>query len=338
METRRSFLKVLAAATAGIMVPQKTLTGCTVVASDRFGELLPLRTLGATGEKVTMLGLGGGHIGKMDDNSAEKVIEAAIEGGIRFFDNANKYGDGVSEIRFGKYLVPKYRDVSFIMTKSHAQDAKTAQDHLEMSLRKMKTDYVDLWQVHMIGSIEDLDTRVNNRVLEVFREAKESGKARYIGFTSHYHYESLQKLLETTDYWDTCQIPINCFDPNYKSYINNLVPTLIERNIGILAMKSLGCGGFFGGTRFYEGGGGEKKIVPNIASIEEAITFAWSLPVSVLITGAHDVNMLNEKIELAKSFKQMTEEERLALVERLGNAGLDGENVEFYKEGGALYS
>ncbi len=283
MESRRSFLKILAAATAGIMVSQKTLTGCTGAASDRFGELLPLRTLGATGEKVTMLGLGGGHIGKMDDNSAEKVIEAAIEGGIRFFDNANRYGDGVSEIRFGKYLVPKYRDVSFIMTKSHAQDAKTAREHLELSLKKMKTDYVDLWQVHMIGSIEDLDTRVNNGVLEVFREAKESGKARYIGFTGHYHYESLQKLLETTDYWDTCQIPINCFDPNYKSYINNLVPTLLERSIGILAMKTLGNGGFFGGTQFYEGGGDEKKIVPNIASIEEAITFAWSLPVSVLM-------------------------------------------------------
>ena len=96
-------------------------------------------------------------------------------------------------------------------------------------------------------------------------------------------------------------------------------------------MKSLGCGGFFGGS-------GEKKIVPNIASIEEAVSFSWSLPVSVLITGPHDVNMLNEKIELAKSFKNMTEEDRLALVQRLGNAGLDGEKVEFYKEGGALYS
>ena len=337
MNDRRSFLKVLAGATAGIMVPSGSLTGCTGVASDQFGELLPLRTLGTTGEKVTMLGLGGAHIGRMDDTTAEKVINTAIEGGIRFFDMATMYGNGVAEIRYGKFLTPKYRDVSFIMTKSHAKDAKTAREHLEQSLTKMKTDYVDLWQVHMIGSVDDLDTRVSNGVLEVFREAKESGKARYIGFTSHFHYEALQKLLETTDYWDTCQIPINCFDPNYKSYINNLVPTLLERKIAILAMKTLGNGGFFGGTDHMEHGD-EPKIVPNIASIEEAVSYAWSFPVSTLITGPDNVDMLKEKIELAKSFKKMTEQDRLALVQRLGNAGLEGEKVEFYKEGGASYT
>ena len=137
-----------------------------------------------------------------------------------------------------------------------------------------------------------MDSRISEGVLEVARKAKESGKARFI--------------------------------------INNVMPTLVERNMGILAMKSLSNGGFFGGTcHFY--GGDNPRIVPNIATVEEAIHFVWSLPVSVLITGPDHSDMLREKIGLAKSFKQMTEADRMALVERVGNAGLDGSKVEFYK-------
>lgn len=330
MRDRRSFLKTLAAATGGIMVPFSSVNGATHIASDRFGELLPLRTLGATNEKVTMLGIGGAHIGRMDDGEAEKTINAAIEGGVRFFDNANQYSDGAAEIRFGKYLVPKFRDVSFIMTKSAAKDGKTARKHLELSLKQMKTDYVDLWQVHALRSPEDLETRIKNGVLDAFIEAKESGKARYIGFTGHNMFQSHQKMLELTEVMDTCQMPINCFDPNYKSYINNVLPGLVDKNIGILAMKTLSNGGFFGGTRHHESGE-NPRIIPNIASIEEALSFVWSLPVSVLITGPDNADMLNEKIAIAKSFRKMSEEDRMELVQRLGSAGLDGEKVEFYK-------
>ena len=123
----------------------------------------------------------------------------------------------------------------------------------------------------------------------------------------------------------------------YQSFIENVVPGLLERNIGILAMKTLSNGGFFGGTRHGQHGD-EPKIVPNIASVKEAISFAGSLPVSVLITGADDVEMLNEKINMARSFKKMTQKERADLVQRLGNAGLEGEKVEFYKQGGVQYS
>lgn len=330
MRDRRSFLKTLAAATGGIMVPFSSVNGAISIASDQFGELLPLRTLGATNEKVTMLGIGGAHIGRMDDNEAEKTINAAIEGGIRFFDNANQYSDGAAEIRYGKYLVPKYRDVSFIMTKTAAKDGETARKHLELSLKQMKTDHVDLWQVHALRSPEDLESRIKNGVLDAFIEAKESGKARYIGFTGHNMFQSHQKMLELTDIMDTCQMPINCFDPNYKSYINNVLPGLVEKNIGILAMKTLSNGGFFGGTRHHESGD-NLRIIPNIASIEEALSFVWSLPVSVLITGPDNADMLNEKIAIAKSFRKMSEKDRMELVQRLGSAGLEGEKVEFYK-------
>jgi len=330
MNERRFFLKTLAAATAGILVPVRTVNGVESVPGDRFGNILPLRTLGSTNEKVTMLGLGGSHIAKMDEKTSEKVIEAAIEGGIRFFDNAEAYGRGLAEERYGRYLVPKYRDVSFIMTKTRAKDAKTAQQHLEHSLRRMKTDYIDLWQIHQLASHEDVETRISGDVLEVFTRAKESGKVRYIGLTGHADYKALQHMLSQTDIMETCQMPINAFDPNNKSYIKNVLPMLLERKMGVLAMKTLSNGGFFGATRHFESGD-EPKIIPQHASIEEALSFAWSLPVSVLITGPDNVDMLNEKIAMAKSFKAMKEGERTELVTRLANAGLDGNKVEFYK-------
>lgn len=330
MKDRRSFLKAMAAATAGILVPIRNSYGIEYSPSDRFGNLLPLRTLGATSEKVTMLGIGGSHISRMDESTSEKVIEAAIEGGIRFFDNAERYGNGLAEERYGKYLSPKYRDVSFIMSKTRATDGKTASEHLEGSLKRMKLDYIDLWQIHHLSSVEDVDGRIAEGVLDVIIKAKESGKVRYIGLTGHADYKALQRMLGQTDALQTCQMPINCFDPNYKSYINNVMPTLVERNMGIIAMKTLSNGGFFGGTNHFEPGD-ENKLIPRVLSIKEALTFVWSLPVSVLVTGAENVEMLNEKIAIAKSFKTMTEEDRTELVTRLGDAGFEGEKVEFYK-------
>ncbi len=330
MSERRSFLKTLAALTAASMIPHETITGATTSPRDRFGEILPQRKLGNTGIKVTMLGIGGAHVGKSDEKLAQQLIEAAMENGIRFFDNAEMYNGGLAETRYGQFLVPKYRDVAFIMTKTTARNGQTAQQHLEDSLRRMKTDYVDLWQIHAISSPGDVDNRIRDGVLEVAQKAKESGKVKHIGFTGHTDYKAHQRMLERTDVLETCQMPINCFDPNYKSFINNVLPTLVDRNMGIIAMKTLGNGGFFGGTRHFQGGD-NPRIVPKVATVQEALHFVWSLPVSTIVTGPDDVAMLEEKVALARSFKEMSEKDRLALVERVGNAGFDGKKVEFYK-------
>jgi predicted aldo/keto reductase-like oxidoreductase len=330
MKNRRSILKTLAALTAGLLVPSKGISSDLFSPGDRIGELLPLRFLGKTGEKVTMLGLGGAHVSRCDEKTAEALIERAIEGGIRFFDTAYSYGNGKSEERYGKFLVPKYRDVSYIMTKTTAESGKEALEEFERSLKRMKLDYVDLWQIHSVRNPKDVDTRIEQGVLEVFRKAKESGKARHIGFTGHTDFNSHKRMLESTNILETCQMPINCFDPNYKSFINNVLPTLVEQKMGILAMKTLSNGGFFGGTSHYEGGN-NPKIIPNVVSVREAIHFVWSLPISTLITGANDVEMLQEKIDLAKSFKKMDEKSRMDLVDRVGNTDLEGAKVEFYK-------
>jgi predicted aldo/keto reductase-like oxidoreductase len=165
-------------------------------------------------------------------------------------------------------------------------------------------------------------------VLEVVLKAQEEGKVRHIGFTGHTDFNAHLRMLEKTEVMQTCQMPINAFDPNYKSFINNVLPRLVERNIAPIAMKTLANGGFFGGTRHFYGGD-NPKIVPHKLSVKEALYFTWSLPVSVIVTGADHAEMLREKIELARSFTAYDESERQKLVERV--ADFDGSLVEYYK-------
>jgi len=338
LNDRRTFLKSLAGLTAGIMLPitVKPLTGNlgfplltgNQVEKDRLGNLLPKRKFGNTGTSVTMLGLGGAHIANMSEKEAQKTIETALEGGVRFFDNAESYGSGLAERRFGMFLTPKYRDIAFIQSKSTARDGSTAKAHLEGSLKRMNTDYLDLWFIHAVGSPNDVDNRIKNGVLVVVLEAQKSGKVKYVGFSGHSDYRAHLRMLERTDDLQVCQMPINAFDPNYKSFINNVLPKLLEKGMAPIAMKTLANGGFFGGTSHFNHGD-KPKIVPNAISVEEALYFSWSLPISVLVTGADNAAMLQEKIDLARKFKAFDEKKRMQLVDKV--AGFDGRFVEYYK-------
>ena len=145
---------------------------------DQLGQTLPRRLLGRTGEKVTMLGLGGFHVGSLDDREAQAMIEAAIAGGIRFFDNAEQYQSGGSEAKYGRFLTPRYREHIFLMTKTLARDASSAERDLEGSLRRLKTDHLDLWQMHSVASPADVDRRRQYGVFQVMAAAKKSGKTR----------------------------------------------------------------------------------------------------------------------------------------------------------------
>ncbi len=234
MTERRIFLKQLAAITGTLMLP---ISGFGAFNRDKWGELLPLRVLGKTGEKVTMLGLGGYHVGWTTEKDAQEVIETAIAGGIRFFDTAESYDSGGSETRYGKYLVPKYRDEIFLMTKSTAANGKLAKEHLEGSLKRLKCDYLDLWQVHSLRTPEDVDERIKNEVLDVFEKAKSEGKVKHIGFTGHQNPFAHKRMLERTadkDILETVQMPVNVIDSHFQSFIKNVLPIALERNFGIL--------------------------------------------------------------------------------------------------------
>jgi hypothetical protein len=198
---RREFVAMLAGCTVGLMVPtrlsgEEDIAAATASTSDRLGKLLPLRKLGSSGPIVTILGVGGDHVGSASEKDAQAIIEKALEEGIRFFDNAPLYSDGKAEECYGKFLTPRYRDVSFIMTKTLARNRENALNDLDASLSRMRTDYVDLWQVHALKSSQDAEERVQNGVLDAFIEAQKNGKVRHIGFTGHQSYKAHLKMLD----------------------------------------------------------------------------------------------------------------------------------------------
>lgn len=335
MEKRRQFLKKVSGLTAGIMIPIPAITYGNSTNSDKWGYVLPKRKLGKTGVNVTMLGVGGYHVGWTTEKDAQAVIEAALEGGIRFFDTAESYGPHTSETRYGKYLTPKYREEIFLMTKSTAKDAKTMQEHLDASLKRLNTDYLDLWQVHSVMDPNDVDNRIDNGVFDVVMKAKEDGKVKHVGFTGHNNPKAHLRVLESTtdnSFFETIQMPINVVDANLDHFINTVLPVALERNLGILAMKTMADGRFFGKKMRLDDLQWETPdpIVPNRLSIKEALYFVWSLPVSVLITGAENERFIKEKIELAKGFTSFSESERSQLISKVADLAEIGK-VEYYK-------
>ncbi len=338
MKNRREFIKKMAGLTTAIMAPLPWTSGCSSsIDADRLGEILPKRLLGKTKKQVTMLGLGGYHIGWTTERNAQETIETALQGGIRFFDNAESYGPHTSEIRYGKYLTPQYRDLVFLMTKTTAKDAKTAKEHLEASLKRMNTDYVDLWQVHALSSPGDVDDRIANGILDVMQEAKASGKTKHIGFTGHQNpYAHVHMLAETkgNDIFETVQMPINPVDAGNKdSFIGEVIQEAKSRNFGILAMKTLAAGRFFSETiisdeKVWES---EDPVVPARIALKDVLNFAWSLPISVLITGAENKSLISEKIDMARNFSKLSEKQRMEIIEKVGDLALNGK-IEYYKD------
>jgi predicted aldo/keto reductase-like oxidoreductase len=341
MMDRREFVRSMLALTSGW-----ALSGCrpgtSKTVSDALGTLLPLRPLGSTGVQVPMLGLGGFHIGLAEtEELAQALIEKSIEGGIRFFDTAEGYAKGLSEERYGRYLIPKYQDHIFLMTKTNTASAEQAQVHLENSLRRMKCEQIDLWQIHAIRGPEDVNARWDQGVVEVVLKAQQEGKVRFVGFTGHDNPHGHVRMLERDKEWvfQTCQMPVNMLDPHNVSFVRMVLPELVQRKMGVLAMKTLGDGRFWGFKKRINWPRGREpytNIVPDIVSIEEALRYAWSLPISVLITGPDDVPMLEEKIELARSFVPFSEDALDALLARTEEFGKDAPGKwEYYKRFGA---
>jgi aryl-alcohol dehydrogenase-like predicted oxidoreductase len=305
--------------------------------SDRLGSVLPKRTLGKSGDKVTCLGLGGYHIGWMDsETQAQAVIEKALEVGVRFFDTAESYGSGRSEERYGKYLIPRYRNDIYLMTKTQAKDADTAREHLHGSLKRMNTDHIDLWQIHALESPDDVDARLGQGVLEEVLKAQQAGKVRRIGFTGHASPYAHTRMLENKAVCDACtccQLPINPVDAaSPHSFVERVIPKLMEADMGILAMKTLADGHFFASKEM----NGEVKwtsenpVIPNALSMEECIMFALSMPITVLITGAEKPEYVEEKAAMVRRFSALSAAHRLALVEKVAAFAEEGE-VEYYK-------
>ncbi len=291
-------------------------------AGELRGEMI-YRKLGTTGETVSAIGLGGSHIGKPKLTEADsiKLIHEAIDRGITFLDNSWDYNEGQSELRVGKALAEGgYRQKAFVMTKLDGRTKEAAANQLEDSLKRLKTDHIDLVQFHEILRFDDPDrVFAEDGALEAVVAAKKAGKLRYIGFTGHkdprIHLYMLEVAAKHGFHFDTVQMPINVMDAHYRSFGQLVAPPAIEQGIGILGMKSLGDGVI---------------LKSGTVSAVECLNFSLSLPVSVLITGIDDRRSIDQAFAVAKSFKPMTEAEMTALLSKTQAAAADGK-YELFK-------
>jgi len=337
---RREFMAMLAGCTAGLMVPSLChgdgkIAAANAPLSDRLGKLLPLRKLGSSGPVVTNLGVGGDHVGSASEKDAQAIIEKALEEGVRFFDNAPFYSGGKAEERYGSFLTPKYRDVSFIMTKTLAINRKNALNDLDNSLSRMKTDYVDLWQVHALENPKDVERRVQNGVLDAFLEAQKKGKVRHIGFTGHGSYKAHLRMLEEIKKrgvkMSASQMPVNPADPHFESFVTHVVPKCVEAGIGVLAMKTLADGRFFGGNKGWRRKHvSVKPIIPAVLSVEDVFGFVWSLPVTTLVSGMESAQQVSQNASIARKTWNWSQAERQKHIDAV--APIAGPDLEFYKD------
>src|SRR5262245_50072335 len=278
---------------------------------------IPTRPLGKTGVNLSILCLGGWHIGQPAiDADAERIMHAAIDHGVTFFDNAWDYHDGRSEEVMGKALATGgRRQKVFLMTKNCGRDAATSRQHLEDSLRRLQTDVIDLWQFHEINYDNDPEWIVERGALAVALEAQKAGKVRFIGFTGHKHPDIFLKMLGVYDNWSTCQLPVNVCDYFYRSSIHEVLPELRKKNVAAIGMKSLGGGNMETGGRIVAGG---------VASAEECIRFALSQDVATLVTGVDSMKVLMQNVGIARDFKPMPKAEADALLARVKPVATDG--------------
>lgn len=282
---------------------------------------VPKRKLGSTGEWVSMLGLGGAHIGasKLGDDEAISLMHAAIDGGIMFFDNCWDNNQGASEERMGKALKGGKRDRVFLMTKLDGRDAASANGQLEQSLRRLQTDVIDLVQVHEVIRMTDPERAfAKEGVIGALQAAKKAGKLRYIGFTGHkdpeIHLTMLEAALKAGFRFDTVQMPLNVFDAHYKSFEKNVLPVLEARGIGVLGMKSMGSGDI---------------LKSGVVQAEECLRYALSLPTSVVITGIDSKDVLTQAFRVARTFAPLSAQERASLLARTEPAAQQGKHELF---------
>ena len=311
---RRDFLKTATAATM--------ITSLNPELSRAADAPIPYRTLGRSGERVSIVGLGGHHIGRpsVDEQEGIRIIRSALDSGINFLDNCWDYNDGVSETRMGKALRDGYRQKAFLMTKIDGQTKQAARQQLEESLRRLQTDHIDLLQFHEVIRPTDPERIFGSGGgMETILEAKKQGKVRYIGFTGHkspeIHYHMLQTGFAHGFTFDAVQMPLNVMDAHFDSFEKKVLPVLVEHGIGVLGMKPMG----------------DSIILRSQAvTAVECLHYVMNLPTSVVITGCEATPILEQALDAAREFKPMGKSEVAALLEKTAPVAMKGE-YERYK-------
>jgi predicted aldo/keto reductase-like oxidoreductase len=280
---------------------------------------IPRRPLGRTGAEVSIIGMGGYHLAAAGGRrAAVRLVQQAVDAGVTFMDNAWEYHDGQSEEIMGEGLAGR-RDQVFLMTKvcSHGRGKEVALRQLHQSLRRLRTDHLDLWQIHEVVYDNDPDRHfAKGGAVEALLEAKRQGKVRFVGFTGHKDPAIHLRMLAHDFPFDTCQLPLNCFDARFRSFEQHVLPELLRRGIAPLGMKPI-CG---------EGEPARKRAV----KATEALRYAMSLPVATTITGIDSPGVLRQNVGLARAFQPMSDTEMEGLRRRCASFSGDG-RFELYK-------
>jgi aryl-alcohol dehydrogenase-like predicted oxidoreductase len=280
-------------------------TGKYRIASDAKAKT---RELGRTGVRVSIVGLGGYHLGlPHDEQESIRIVRRALDHGLNFLDNCWDYNDGKSEERMGKALRDGYREKAFLMTKLDGRTAKSAADQLEQSLRRLQTSRIDLVQIHEVIRDDDPERCfAKGGTIEALVAARTAGKLRFIGFTGHKDPRIHRKMIETARkngfHFDTVQMPINVLDAHYRSFEKEVLPLARQDGIGVLGMKSMAAG---------------LILESRAAAAVDCLRYAMSVPgVSVTVTGCDNEGVLEQALWLATTFQPMEDEERQKLLAR----------------------
>jgi predicted aldo/keto reductase-like oxidoreductase len=281
--------------------------------------MIPTRPFGRHGFPVSLLALGGWHLGvPKTDAAAVKLAHAAIDAGITFMDNAWDYNDGLSETRMGKAIADR-REQVFLMTKvcTHGRSKREAMKQLEQSLRRLKTDTLDLWQIHECVYDNDPERHfAKGGVVEALELAQKQGKVRFVGFTGHKNPAIHLAMLKHSVRWDACQLPLNCFDSGFRSFEQHVLPELTRRGIAVIGMKSFN--------------GDARAIKANVLTPSDALRYALTLPIATLVSGIDSPKILKQNVDIASRFRPMSDAARAKLREKVADVASDG-RYELYK-------
>lgn len=282
-------------------------------------QSMPRRALGRTGEQVSLVGLGGAHLGRVSEQEAIRIVRTALDEGVSFLDNSWDYYGGASEERVGKALRGGYREKAFVMTKFDSRSRTGAARQIDESLRRLGVDTIDLVQMHEVIRPEDPDRAfAPGGGIEALLAAREAGKVRYIGFTGHKDPSIHLRMLDAASAhgveFDAVQMPLNVMDAHYRSFEREVLPVLLERGIAVLGMKALA------GGHILESG---------TVSAIECLHYAMNLPVSVVITGCDSMAILQQTLQAARTFRPLSAEQVSELLARTRGAAAGGRYEPF---------
>ena len=260
---------------------------------------IPMKEFGKTGHKVTIVGQAGGRFYLCTFSQAKAVTLKAYDLGINYFDCAHLYWDGRSEDVYGEALKPFRKEV-FLTSKAQKRTREEAEKELHQSLMRMQTDYLDLWSVHAVSTMDDVEkVFAPGGAMEAFVAAKKAGKCRFIGFTGHHDPHIHMEMMKRYDKFDTIFMPLHIADSSYLSFEKIALQEAAKRNLGVQVMKSLA----------------NSRLLKTF-TLKECLDFVLTLPVSVVAMGAVTPQQIEEDVRIAQQFKPLSAGQMAELRER----------------------